>query len=295
MRSLTIDLDGPYHYIDFGGDGPPLVLVHGIGGSHINWISVAPPLAERFHVLAVDQIGFGFTPLAGRPADLSTQQRYLDRFIGATAGGRASLIGHSMGGLVVMRQAAGAPDSVGRMVLIDPAACLVRSNAPGVPTWLMAAMGAYPAIGGRLAGLIPRSKGPEAMVVDALKRAFAGPIDAGFLGAHVELEAQRAGLPTPYRGYVEAWRSMRNQHAEGDRWVEEILLPIRAQTLLVYGTVDPLIRQRWFERLARLRPDWDTAPLVGVGHDPHMEAPEIFLRATLGWLQEAPAATSPPR
>jgi pimeloyl-ACP methyl ester carboxylesterase len=290
VRSLSIDLDGPYHYVDFGGDGPLVVLVHGIGGSHINWISVGPALAERFHVLAVDMIGFGLTPLAGRRADIPTQQAYLDRFIRAAGGGWATLLGHSMRGLVAMLEAARAPDSVERMVLIDPAACLVRGTATGVPTWLMLALGAFPAVGGRLAGLIPRSRGTEALVTDTLRRAYAGPIDPAFLRAHIELEARRAGLRTPYRGYVEAWRSMRNQHAEGERWVAQVLGPILARTLLVFGTADPLIPQRWFERLARLRPDWDIAPLSGVGHDPHMEAPHRFLEAALPWLQEAPAA-----
>jgi pimeloyl-ACP methyl ester carboxylesterase len=290
MRSLTIDLSGPYHYVDFGGDGPPLVLVHGIGGSYVNWIAVAPALTERFHVLAVDMIGFGLTPLAGRRADVSTQQRYLDRFIGATAGGEATLFGHSMGGLVVMLEAARSAASAARIVLIDPAACLIRSTTPGIPTWLMLALGAHPAIGGRLAGMVARSRGPAALVVDTLSRAYAGPIDPEFLRAHVELEVRRAGLPAPYRGYVEAWRSMRNQHAEGERWVTEVLRPITAPTLLVHGTADPLIPQRWFQRLARLRPDWATAPLDGVGHDPHMEAPGAFLKATNAWLQESPVS-----
>src|ERR1700736_6517844 len=119
MRSLSIDLDGPYHYVDFGGDGPTLVLVHGIGGSHLNWISVAPKLAERFHVVAVDLVGFGLTPLAGRAAHLPSQQRYLDRFIRANTSGLVTLIGHSMGGLLVMLQAARSAQSVERMVLID--------------------------------------------------------------------------------------------------------------------------------------------------------------------------------
>ena len=51
-----------------------------------------------------------------------------------------------MGGLVVMLQAARSAGSVERMILVDPAACLVRSSAPGVPTWLMVALGACPGI-----------------------------------------------------------------------------------------------------------------------------------------------------
>ena len=53
MRSRTIDLDGPVHYADFGGTGPTLVLVHGLGGSHVNWMAVGPALAHeigRAHV-----------------------------------------------------------------------------------------------------------------------------------------------------------------------------------------------------------------------------------------------------
>src|SRR5213078_1603086 len=42
MRSRTIDLDGPVHYADFGGTGPTLVLVHCLGGSHVNWAALAP-------------------------------------------------------------------------------------------------------------------------------------------------------------------------------------------------------------------------------------------------------------
>jgi len=89
MQSLTVDLDGPYHYADHGGDGPPMVLLHGIGGSHLNWMSVAPTLAQSFHVYALDMIGFGFTPNGRRDSKLPTQARYVDRFIGEVAGAPA--------------------------------------------------------------------------------------------------------------------------------------------------------------------------------------------------------------
>ena len=46
FRSRTIDVRGPLHFLE-GGSGPPIVLVHGLGGSHVNWFAVAPRLAER--------------------------------------------------------------------------------------------------------------------------------------------------------------------------------------------------------------------------------------------------------
>ena len=40
MRHKTGDLNGPVHYLDFGGDGKPLLMVHGLGGNALNWMGV---------------------------------------------------------------------------------------------------------------------------------------------------------------------------------------------------------------------------------------------------------------
>jgi len=75
-RGFVTDLGGPVHWIDFGGPSgsspPPMVLVHGLGGSHLNWVQVAPALAAERRVLAVDLAGFGLTPAAGRAATRPT-------------------------------------------------------------------------------------------------------------------------------------------------------------------------------------------------------------------------------
>ncbi len=292
MRSLTVDLDGPYHYADYGGDGPPMVLLHGIGGSHINWMLVAPALAERFHVYALDEIGFGFTPVGRRDSKFLTQARYVDRFIAEVAGGPALVMGHSMGGVIGMILAARYPTAVAGLVPIDPAACVIRSSASGVPTWLLLTLAVYPDLGGRLAGAIVRSRGPEAVVRQALGADF-GPgsaVDPTLLAAHIDLEKRRAIMPVPYRGYVEGWASMRNTHAERPAFLKDVVARIEAPVLLVRGTLDPLIPQYWFERLAEARPDWANARLEGVGHDPQMEAPEVFLDAIKAWLDPAPMA-----
>src|SRR2546427_12457671 len=98
MRSRTIDLDGPVHYADFGGTGPTLVLVHGLGGSHLNWMAVAPALARGARVLAVDLAGFGRTPLGERSADVHAHRVLLDRFLEAGAAGPAGCVRESVGG-----------------------------------------------------------------------------------------------------------------------------------------------------------------------------------------------------
>ena len=65
----TLDIDGPVAYREWGADtgsGPTFVCVHGLGGSLLNWVPVAPGLARHGRVLAVDLAGFGLTPSAGR-------------------------------------------------------------------------------------------------------------------------------------------------------------------------------------------------------------------------------------
>src|SRR6266700_3287928 len=52
MVSMRADLDGPVHYLDLGGDGPPLVCVHGLAGPALNWLAVAPAPAERHRPVA---------------------------------------------------------------------------------------------------------------------------------------------------------------------------------------------------------------------------------------------------
>lgn len=63
MRHKTANLDGPIHYLDFGGTGKPLLMVHGLGGSALNWMAVGPEIAEDYHAMAIDLAGFGQTPL----------------------------------------------------------------------------------------------------------------------------------------------------------------------------------------------------------------------------------------
>ena len=75
MRELDVDLGGLVHYVDHGGQGSPLVLLHGLGGSRLNWMAVAPLLARSHRVFALEYIGHGLTPLAGRKANLAGHRR----------------------------------------------------------------------------------------------------------------------------------------------------------------------------------------------------------------------------
>ena len=117
MRREEVNLGGPLVLGDYGGDGPAMLMIHGIGGAKINWMLLAPLLAQRFHVRALDLPGFGETPLAGRRAGLDAQRDLVSRCIDEVVGAPVVLVGHSMGGLIAMMVASRRPELVDRLVL----------------------------------------------------------------------------------------------------------------------------------------------------------------------------------
>ena len=162
--SCWVDIDGPVHYLDFGGPAaaPVIVAVHGLEGSAVNWSALAPLLTDRYRVLAPDLAGHGFTRSAGRGVDVSSNRVLLHRFVEAVAGTRVILMGNSMGGMISLLEASAAPRSVAGLILVDPA-------LPFVPAWpdpYVAAMFALNATPG-LSGLMMnrrRAMTPEASV-----------------------------------------------------------------------------------------------------------------------------------
>src|SRR3989442_1670045 len=81
----TADVDGPIVYRTW--DGPPdttFVLVHGLGGSHLNWLQVGSGLSRLGQVLALDLPGFGRSPPAGRGTRVMDLRPSLPPFIGQT-------------------------------------------------------------------------------------------------------------------------------------------------------------------------------------------------------------------
>ncbi len=102
-------------YRDYG-DGPPLVLVHGLVGSARWWRYNVPAFAPHFRVYVVELVGFG-SNRALRPARISDSAELLAAFIARLPDGRADVIGHSMGGQIAMHLAANHPERVRRLVL----------------------------------------------------------------------------------------------------------------------------------------------------------------------------------
>src|SRR5215207_3686439 len=104
------------------GNGPALVLIHGFLTSHMTFDEVIDALAARFHVIAPDLPGFGESekPNPARYAyGIETFAEAIADLIAAFDIGRASILGHSMGGAVALTLAGAHAELVHRLVLVD--------------------------------------------------------------------------------------------------------------------------------------------------------------------------------
>lgn len=106
------------HYRE-AGKGPTVILLHGLGGDGSRWASTMSALAGEFHVIALDQIGFGESdkPLVNYNHGLLAE--FLVEFMNTIEVPKASLVGHSMGAFVGTFVAVHRPEKIDRLILVD--------------------------------------------------------------------------------------------------------------------------------------------------------------------------------
>jgi non-heme chloroperoxidase len=118
---VTVAPNVRLHYLDFGGVGPPMVLLAGLGNTAHAFDDLAPRFTDRFHVIAITRRGFGESshPRDGfdTPRLVEDIRQVLDRL----HLGRVVLMGHSIAGEEMTRFAATHPDRVAKLVYLDAA------------------------------------------------------------------------------------------------------------------------------------------------------------------------------
>lgn len=282
----TVDVDGPVRYREWPGpDGPTFVCVHGLGGTHLNWMAVAPGLSRHGRVVALDLAGFGMTPRAGRSSGLPANRRLLARFIRQVATPPVILVGNSMGGGLAAVQAALDPDSVAGLVLVGPALPWTRAVKPERLVVAGFAFYRIPALSDWLIRNRTARIGPERLVHEALKICCVDPsrIDPDVVREQVELTRERNRDPDAIPAFLEAARSLMRvkDHPE---WVKGIIERIRCPALVIHGTRDRLVPVELARDTARGRPDWRLVEFDDVGHVTMMEAPDRWLATVEDWL-----------
>jgi pimeloyl-ACP methyl ester carboxylesterase len=290
MRDRWVDLDGPVHYLDFGGPdgGPVVVAVHGLGGSCLNWAAVAPLLTPHCRVLAPDLAGHGLTEARGRGTSVGANQVLLHRFIETVADRPVILVGNSMGGLVALLEAAAEPDAVAGLVLVDAALPLVPARPDPLVTIAFAAY-ATPGVG-RFVLARRRTAPAPAQVALVLRMCCVDPsrVPAPVVAHHVEMIEARAGYADAGRDFLVAARSvLATVTVAGARAYRRRMAAVRAPVLMVHGARDRLVPLRAARAVARRHPSWRLVVLPDAGHVPQLELPAETAAAILDWLAAA--------
>src|SRR6202022_266903 len=134
-RLLKVDDDIDIHAV-IGGNGPPLLLLHGHPQTHAIWHKVAPTLAMRYTVVACDLLGYGYSSKPAGTDDHGNyakrvMARYMLRVMGTLGFDRFNVLAHDRGARVAHRLAADYPDVVQRLVLLDIAPTLAMYEQTG--------------------------------------------------------------------------------------------------------------------------------------------------------------------
>jgi pimeloyl-ACP methyl ester carboxylesterase len=275
------------HRVEFGGpaEGPRVVLVHGLGGSHANWAALGPLLADSTRPVAVDLAGFGYTPGTGKTARVAANARLLERFLREEVGEPAVLVGNSMGGMISIMTAAAHPELVTGVVLLDP----VLPTSPGARLDPAAILGIViallPVLGPMVLVRRRAAAGARERALSTLSVCYAdiSRLTDEQLDTEVGLTetAEAEGL-TPVAAYVGAARSL-VLHGVRPRYRRE-MAAINAPVLLLHGTHDRLVSVSAADTTARKHPSWRYQRQDG-GHVPHMELPVETAHTITAWLE----------
>ncbi|WP_102325749.1 alpha/beta fold hydrolase [Komagataeibacter saccharivorans] len=260
-----------------GGNGPPLLMLHGHPQMHLTWHKVAPALAKRFTIVAPDLRGYGDS---AKPEGGTDHANYSKRAMAADQVGvmhqlgfeRFMVVGHDRGGRVAHRMALDAPQAVEKLVLIDiaPTATMyARTNMEFARRYFWWFFLIQPAplperlisgdpdffLESHIAGQIKIPGSVDPRVMAEYRRCYADP-------------AMRHAACEDYR--AAAGIDLVHDAADADKRIEAPLLALWG----TYGTVGALydVVETWCEKAVDVR-----GYVIDCGHSPQEEAPAELL------------------
>jgi pimeloyl-ACP methyl ester carboxylesterase len=276
-------------------------MVHGLGGSLVNWAALAPLLTETCHVVAVDLIGFGLTQAGTHSPSVTSNQQMLQRFLGEVVVGPAILVGNSMGAMIAILQAVRHPEMVNGLVLVD-------SPMPGLwdarPDPLVAfgfGLYAVPPLGHAMLKARRRVRSPEQLAMDVLRLCFVDPkrVTQAVFAQHMEVARVRRGYPDVDTQFLAAARSVMGVLARRKYYLA-LMAAISVPVLLLHGEKDRVVPIGAARAVAAANPSWRFRVAPDAGHVPQLEVPEWTAGQILDWLascdqddSEATEATAP--
>ena len=280
METQEITLHGHRVTYRAGGEGPVLLLIHGITQASQTWDLVAPALTGRFRVLAPDLLGHGLSAKPRGDYSLGAFAAGVRDLLAALGHDRATVVGHSLGGGVAMQFAYQFPERVQRLVLVSSGglgrevhSLLRAATLPGAEFLMpLICTARLRDAGNAVAGALGRIGLRAAPDVEEMWRGYASLADA-----------------RTRQAFVHTLRTIIDPAGQRVSAMDRLYLASEVPTLLVWGERDGIIPVEHGRAAHASIPGSRLVTFSEAKHFPHREEPAAFVDTLIDFID----STSP--
>jgi pimeloyl-ACP methyl ester carboxylesterase len=253
------------HYLDWGSpDKPPFIMLHGIGRVAHSFDHIAPRFSARYHVIAMDMRGHGDSAWSPEGAYLVEDYvKDLEAVVEQLNLRNVTLLGNSTGGRVVQVYAGLHPDRMARLVVEDVGPERTNEIASGFARRVEQEQKGWASEDELVASLMKNSK-----VSEPLQRNYA------HYGSKLRDDGRVVWKRDPnlVKGFVptELWQYVRK---------------IKCPTIYILGGASSIVPPETQKQLKEMLPNVEIVTMPGLGHYPHVEAPEEYLKIVTAFVK----------
>ena len=248
-------------YLEEGGSDGNVLLVHGLGASAERWAHVIPHLSKKYHVIALDLIGYGFSDKPSVDYTPAFFSQFIFDFLNTLGITKTSMIGSSLGGQIVTECAITQSKIIEKIVLVSPSG-MMKQSTPTLDAYMLAAL--YPTQDG--------TKTAFQMMAGINKEVDSDTIN-GFI--------QRMTLPNAKMAFMSTILGIRNAVPLSER-----LAKISVPTLVVWGKHDTLIPIIYSKDFISSIKNCQFVEMESSGHTPYVEEPKKFSEIVFKFLNQ---------
>jgi pimeloyl-ACP methyl ester carboxylesterase len=267
------------------GQGPTLVLLHGIGSDHTTWWPVLSQLAQRYTVIAPDLLGHGASDKPRADYSLGGFANGLRDLLTVLGVARATVVGHSFGGGVAMQFAYQFPERTERLVLVGSGGLgttvnpLLRAVALPGGGPLLAAVTTRPVYHAahRVFRLLHRTNLPYTIDLDPMTEVYENLTD-----------------PAARMAFRHVLRAVVDRRGQVVNMISRAYLAEGMPVLVVWGTRDSVVPVKHARAAREVIPGSRVEIFPQAGHFPHRDDPDAFVRTLVRFIDESPASDYDP-
>lgn len=252
------------------GEGPDVVLLHGLFGQGSNLGSIARALQNRFTVHSLDLPDHGRSPWT-EAASLETYASAVARWLDDRGMASAAVIGHSLGGKVAMMLALQQPQRVSRLVVADIAPVTYRPSHSDVFAGIAA---------------VEAAQCDSRADADRILKPFVSePAVRQFLLLNLKNPGSPSSRSLEPMAWQFNWQGLREAYSSLLAWPEDTVPCARTNhVLFIRGALSSYIAGEELEAIEKVFPGAVVETLVGAGHWLHAEQPSLFNQLVLNFL-----------